>query len=810
MSIRSPAVRFLSIVVLATAAMALCACGGAQARKARYLEKGHTYLAEGKIDKARVEFQNALQIAPTDPEARFEMGVVNEKAGKVREAAQFYQGTLDVSPDHLQAHINLARLYIFSAVPDRAMELIGPVIRIHPDNAELLALRAAAHVQQKDFSAARTDAERAVQLDPKNTDAIATLCGIYTFAKENDKARSLLEESIKRVPDAVDLRLILAQIDVGENRNDAAEQIFLDLIRMRPGEKAHRVRLAQLYAHMNQPDAAEHVLRDGIKALPQDRELKLTLVDFLASRRGQEAAEKELKAMVAADPKDFEMKFALAKFYQGSSRPELAEGIYQQVIDAEKLNPAGLTARDRLAQLRVQRGDVAGAQALIGQVLGKSPRDDDALTLRGNIALAQKDAKSAIADLRTVLRDQPNSIGILRVLARAHLANGEPAIAEETMRRAVEANPKDASVRLDLAQLLAQLGKPEQAKPILADLVKDQPGNLGALDALFRVSVALKDSDTAKSAAEAMVATQPKAGIGYLYEGMLAEEAKRNDEALRLYGQAVDLQPDTLEPIQAQIRLLVAAKRTPEAMKRLDEIITRSPTAAFASNIKGELLLSQGNAIESQAAYKTAIERAPKWWMPYRGLAYAQLAAKDPDAALATLRNAKSVVSEPDRMALEIAGYLERTGKPEEAIPAYEEVVRHDPQSDVAANNLAMLLVTYKKDAASLDRAKALTTRFAGSSNLSYLDTYAWVLFRCGDAAASVSVLERVVSKVPNVPVVLYHLGMAQSQAGSTAQALGNLTRAVNSGTKFSGLDEAKATLDKLAKLPATAAAPTT
>jgi predicted Zn-dependent protease len=110
--------------------------------------------------------------------------------------------------------------------------------------------------------------------------------------------------------------------------------------------------------------------------------------------------------------------------------------------------------------------------------------------------------------------------------------------------------------------------------------------------------------------------------------------------------------------------------------------------------------------------------------------------------------------------------------------------------------------VTYKKDAASVERAKSLSARFADSTNPSYLDTYGWVLFKNGQAAASVPILERVVSKVPNAPVALYHLGMAQSQNGSSAQALGNLSRAVNSGTKFSGLDEAKATLDRLAKLP--------
>jgi len=71
-------------------------------------------------------------------------------------------------------------------------------------------------------------------------------------------------------------------------------------------------------------------------------------------------------------------------------------------------------------------------------------------------------------------------------------------------------------------------------------------------------------------------------------------------------------------------------------------------------------------------------------------------------------------------------------------------------------------------------------------------------LFKRGETSASVPILERVVAKAPDAPVALYHLGMAQSRVGSAMQARDNLSRAINSGAKFSGIDEARATLEKL------------
>jgi tetratricopeptide (TPR) repeat protein len=813
MSAMLKSTRKISIAAICAASMVLCVsgCGGAQARKAKHLAKGQTYLAAKNFEKARIEFQNALQIAPLDAEARFELGVVDEKLDKPREAAQFYQGTIDVKPDHVGARTNLARLYLFAGAPDRALDLIVPALEKHPDDPDLLTVRAAARLQQKNMADAQADAERAVQLAPTNENAVAVLAGLYSLTGARDKAQTLLEQAIQKIPDTVDLRLVLAELYSQENRAADSEALLLKLVELQPAEKAHRLRLAQYYTRANQLDAAENTLRQAVKALPAEHQLKLSLIDFLAARRSREVAEKELQGMIAAQPADTELTFALARFYENAQLTLKAEAVYQGVIDKEKLEPAGLSARNRLAALLAQRNDAAGALALVNAVLSKSPRDDDALTLRGDLSLAKQDPRAAIADLRAVLRDQPNAIGVLRNLARAHLANGEPAVAEETMRHALEANPKNPALQIEFAKLLSELGKPEQAKPIIAEVVKQNPDNLEALDTEFRVGLATKDFVTAKTAADGILAIRPKLPRGYFFEGLIAEADNRADDALRWYAQAADLQPDASEPLQAQVRVLVNAKRIPEALKRLDEVTARFPNMSFALNLKGNLLASNGRYAEARDAFTQAIARTPKWWPPYRGLAYTQLDSKDPAAAIETLRAAKSVVEQRDALGAELATMLERQGKPEEAIGEYEEIVRGYPRSEIAANNLAMLLATYKKDAASLDRAKELSARFANSANPSYLDTYGWVLFKRGEAAASVPILARVVEKAPNAVVPRFHLGMAQSQAGDNLDARDNLTRAVNSGAQFTGLDEAKSTLDKLAKLPAaTASVPKT
>src|SRR5215467_5204783 len=111
--------RFLA---LGTALVLLCivaGCGGAHARKAAHMEKGRQYLAAQKYEKARIEFRNALQIDPKDAGAYFETGVAEEKLEHLPQAAQAYQGAIDLAPQHdyLEASVALAKLMALYGAP---------------------------------------------------------------------------------------------------------------------------------------------------------------------------------------------------------------------------------------------------------------------------------------------------------------------------------------------------------------------------------------------------------------------------------------------------------------------------------------------------------------------------------------------------------------------------------------------------------------------------------------------------------------------------------------------------------------------
>jgi tetratricopeptide (TPR) repeat protein len=773
----------------------LSACGSAESRKAHFMAKGQSYLAAGNLEKARVEFRNALQIAPTDADARYENGYVAELLGQPRDAVNYYQGAIEANPGHLAARAHLGRLLLLSGMADRALEVVKPGLDSHPDDAGLLTIRAVARSRQGDLQGGIADAERALTLAPDSEDGVAALAGLYDAAGRSGDAQRLLEDGARRLPNSIDLRAALAQQYAKSGEPAKLEAVLKQIIALKPDEPGHRVRLAQFYASAGRYDEAEASLRQAIHDLPSSTPLKLSLVELLASRQGPETATRTLASMAEANPKDTSLQFALARLYESQGRLDQAGATLHAVIDRDPKAASALQAKNALAELAIRGNHRDQAGKLIAEVLEQSPRDNDALLLRASLSLDAGDPKSAIADLRAVLRDQPNSVAILRTLAQAHQQNGEPALAEEVLRRAVAANPGDGPAALDLVALLSRTGRLTEARALAEDLVKRDPGNPNYLLAAFRAQAALKDYGAARDTAAAASAAHPDAPLGSYLSGLIAEAQGHTAEALKDYSRALELGPNAVEPLDALVRLLVDTHQAAVAHERLQAIAAAQPKNAHARSLDGEVLLALKRYPEAGAAFDVAIALDPQILAPYHGLALVRLAGKDPDGAIAAMTRAQAAARPAESASLALAQLYRELGRTDEAIRTYEAILQQNPKSDVAANNLAILLVSSRSDPKSLQRAQALVSRFADTPVVQFMDTDGWVRLKTGDVNDAVTLLEKAVHLQPASPTFRFHLAMAEMQAGQTAEARNNLQAALRAGDQFEGAAEAKAAL---------------
>src|SRR5262249_27134350 len=116
------------------AAILVSACGGAHSRYVSHLARAQQYLAQGNLDKASIEFRNALQIQPKDPDALYGVGRVGELRGNFREAVGLYQAAVDVRPDFPAARANLGKIFVFAGDSHHALDIVAPGLAQHPDD----------------------------------------------------------------------------------------------------------------------------------------------------------------------------------------------------------------------------------------------------------------------------------------------------------------------------------------------------------------------------------------------------------------------------------------------------------------------------------------------------------------------------------------------------------------------------------------------------------------------------------------------------------------------------------------------------
>ncbi len=786
------------LAALLFCSLGLTACGSRDARCSSYLRRGERYLAAGNLQKAQVEFRNAMQIEPRRADARVMSGRVDERLGDTRGALALYQSAVDIDPEYAPARANLARLYVFAGKPDRALEVLRPGMRRHPDDPDLLAARAAARAGSGDRAGALTDAARAVRLAPRNADAVGLLAGLQEQAGRSREAIDTVRAAIIRDPASSDLHRVLADLYAKLGRDDLAEPELLKLTTLEPRDLELRYQLVALYARSRRINDAERVLDEMIAARPNDDGPKLAYVNLLASLRSLGDGERALDGFIARSPANYDLQLARAGLLLRQGRSDDAIGAYRALIARAGDSLPGLTARDRLAALLVAQRRFDEASSLIQQVLDTNGRDTDALAVRAEVALARGEAAAAVTDLRAVLRDRPQSAPVLRALARAYASEGQTELAEASLRSAMEAAPQEAAARLELARLLVRTNRRDEAIALLEAQLRQAPADSLAREALVRMYVAKADLDAARKTAQQLEHLSPGDWRAAYLEGLVAEAQSRHRDAAADFERALVLKPDATDALRAISQLDFSSGHAGRAIARVQSLAATEPSNMEVCELLGELRLAEHDPADAIRELTRCTRVAPSQWLAYHELGLAQQESRDMAGALRTYEQGVEATHMELPLVVDLAALDEQQGRPNDAIRVYETFHREFPGLALGTNNLAMLLVTYQKDRASFERARAMTSGFLASRDPNLLDTAGWVLLKCGEPTQALPVLEQAARRAPESHVIRYHLGMAQLEAGQRDRARASLEASLAGSARFEGSSDARAALARL------------
>ena len=794
MSERSPTTfcRF-AVLWLLPLIFTLSGCGGPQERKAQYRAKAQEYIQAGNFPKARVALRNVLKIDPKDADAYFIVAQLEEKEKNWRNAVANYQQVIELVPGHKEALITLAKYYLEARLPNEVIRSADKVLETYPQDPQATALKIAVLAQENKIHQAMAQAETLNRHHPTEPDVAILLATLYSHQRRTQEATRILRHAIQAHPHHLDLLNNLKTVLAEGHDLKGTEEVLRQIIQEEPTVFDHRLKLARFYDQQKDVDQAEAVLRDATARFTESDQPWLALADFLSLRQGMAAAETALRTARERLPYSTKIAFALAALYERHGEETSARRIYESLVREYAKKPAGLEAKVMIAQLDYAGGRHEEAESRLAEVLKENPRSAEGLILQGKIALAKRNGREAVQTFRTVLRDQPEQAHIQSLLGQAHVITGETLLARESFERAVSLSPGLLDPNFSLAMLDSQTGQVERARLRLREIVRTRHEHFPAIEMLFALDLKAGDWTQAKTTMSHLRSLVGEGAVMFMAEGKFYEAQGEFSRAKAAFEQAATISPDALEPLLALVRLDIAQKHNDYAQRRLETLITMRPNHAYGHGLLGEVLALNNRHEEAVAQFREATRVNATWITPWLSWATLSVRRGQADEAIRILSQAAAVNTSSEETHILMASILAGQGNVDAAIQAYETVLRMNPRNVFSANNLASLLVDYKGDQASLERAFALSRDFEKDApHPLFLDTLGWVRFKMGHQDQALRLLKAAAAKAPDMPTLNYHLGSALFESGLKSEAKAYLTKALKSAEQFHGRREAQ------------------
>ncbi|MBI5672873.1 MAG: tetratricopeptide repeat protein [Nitrospirae bacterium] len=623
---------------------------------------------------------------------------------------------------------------------------------------------------------------------------------MYGQQRRYREAEAALRRALETHPRDLDLLTNLSRILTEANNLVSAEAVMRRMIEAEPTAFDHRARLARFYVRQGAQNKAEAVLREAIVLDPNSEQRRIMLAELFVNKRDMASAEQVLLDATAQIPHSTQIQFGLGALYRKSGQDGKARQRYAFLVDDYKDKPIGLEAKVKLAEMDFGEGKQAEAERQVQEILKDNPRSSDGLMLTGRMALARRNGKDAVQAFRTVLHDQPDLATVHYLLGQAYQLTGDTNLAKDSFERAVALYPDQVDAKRSLAVLESRSGRYQQARARLDDLLKHRPDDVTALDMLMTLDLVTKNWSGAEQTLTRL--RQISTGnnlLASLAEGRFYEAQRRLSEARRAYERATALAPNEPEPLLSLVKVEVALGQATQSRTRLESLLASRKDHPFAHGLLGEVLTLTREYEEAAHHYREAVRLNPKWMTPWLNWASLSLSRKKPDEAVQVLQDGLKANPESEELHLLLASAHSEQGQIDLAIAAYETTLRLNPRNLLAANNLAVLLVDYKSDPSSLQRAFSLSRDFEKEApHPLFIDTLGWVRFKMGQREEAIRLMKDAVAKSPDISVLNYHLGIAFFQSGKRAEARTYLSKALKSADSFDGRREAEQVLAQL------------
>lgn len=492
------------------------------------------------------------------------------------------------------------------------------------------------------------------------------------------------------------------------------------------------------------------------------------------------------------NPNAAEAYFMLSS-YEGVLHGDSAALVY--VKKASELSPGNNAYLERLATGYLMTSDVDEAVKAYEKLAANSPERADVLNILVQLYGQQKDYDRMLDVLQRMEALEGDSEDLTLAKMRAYSLQGKKQEEFEALKAMSDKHPNDLNYRVMTGNWLLQNGKPDEAYAEYLGVLAVDPENLMAKMSMidyYRTSGQPLRADSLQEALLVNPKTPVENKVSLMRQVVADSEDTGGDstEVLNIFGKILS-QPQETSDIAEMYAAYMTLKRMPQdtISKALENVLAISPDNSAARFQLLQIVWSEQDYDRVVELSRQGLDYNPDEMVFYYFLGLAYIQKDDDDSALDVFRRGVSQIDDQSSPALVSDFYsimgdiLHDKGYAGEAYAAYDSCLQWKDDNLGCLNNYAYYLSVEGKQ---LEKAAQMSYRTvqAEPDNSTFLDTYAWILFRQKKYADALQYIDMAVDNdTTGSAVIIEHAGDIHAVNGDIEGALKYWNEALEAGS---------------------------
>ncbi|MEO6245057.1 MAG: tetratricopeptide repeat protein [Opitutaceae bacterium] len=474
--------RCLRLALFAAVAGLFAGCS-AESKRLRLLERAEGFQKAGDLERARIEYQNVLQLQPDDLLANEGLATIwYDRGATVRAIAQLSK-VVTLAPGNLDARLKRAQLLAALGKGNDAGREALAILGRSSSAAEALVLLTESVRDAADLKGAEEYLQKFSEKDTVSYHIAAA--NLFSFRGDRVKARAALDRAVVIDPKSAAAHTAMAGLHTAMGKPAEARAEFKLAADLTPVRSRTRVQYAGYLAQTGSLTEAAAMLNDITRQAPDSQLAWRALAQISMAEKRPDDAVRFLEKALALDAADYEALVMRARIgqTQGDLKKVIAE--YQRI--GTTFPGLGLE-KHQLGILLLQTNDVAGATTALEQAVAFYPDNIEATVLLAQLQLRAGEHQRVASSMAALLSRRADLVQPYLLLIDATKALGKLDELVAVFSQNLSANPKNVLLHHMLGLTYGQQKKPVEMRQSLEKALELAPSfapamaELGNLD----------------------------------------------------------------------------------------------------------------------------------------------------------------------------------------------------------------------------------------------------------------------------------------------------------------------------------------